>query len=133
MAGPADANRLAAGCDDLRDRLSSRQNQRKWTGPEGAPKATGQKGPAGDAPFRHRDAANMNDDRITGRPAFKWKWAGPPLRFQSVRRQAVDRFRWDCNDLAGAKQFRRSSPRMAKQLRRIGGQDLCNVGHGTHY
>ena len=84
-------------------------------------------GHAVDAAFRHFDAGDVDDDRIVRRPAFDLENFGDGLFVQRVGGQAINRFRRQRDDFAGAQQFRRALHGGVKKRRRVRGQDFS--GH----
>ena len=79
------------------------------------------------AAFRHFIAGHVDDDGIVRRPAFDLENFGDGLFVQRVGGQAINRFRRQRHDFAGAQQFRRAADGFLKKLRRVRGQNFS--GH----
>ena len=88
---------------------------------------SGARRPVGRTASGHFDARDVDNNRIVRRPALDLENFCDRLYVQRVGGQAVNRFRRQRHDFAGAQQFRRAFYRRFKQRRRVRGQNFS--GH----
>ncbi len=76
------------------------------------------------AAFRHFIAGDVDDDGIVRRAALDLKNFGDGFFVQRICREAINRFRRQRDDFAGAQQFRRAPDGFLKKLRRVRGKNF---------
>ena len=125
MSRPADADRPAARRHNGGNYFRARQNQRQRAGPEGFGQFSGQFRPVCARSVRAISLpATWTMMGLCAGPAFDLENFGDGFFIQRVGGEAINRFRRQRHDFAGAQQFRRAADGFLKKLRRVRGKDF---------